>query len=91
MNVVNTPRSGSIAASKGSVSLVGAGPGAYDLLTIRAAKTLDSADVVYYDSLVDSSVLTHINPKARRVFVGKRKGFSAMPQQEIQNRRMVSK
>lgn len=86
MNVINTPRSGSVTASKGSVSLVGAGPGAYDLLTIRAAKTLDSADVVYYDSLVDASVLMHINPKARRVFVGKRKGFSAMPQQEIQNR-----
>lgn len=91
MNAINTPRSDSVPASRGSgsigsVSLVGAGPGAADLLTIRAAKTLESADVVYYDSLVDASVLTHINPKARQIFVGKRKGFSAMPQQDIQDR-----
>ena len=70
----------------GSVSLVGAGPGAADLLTIRAVKALEHADAVYYDSLVDDSVLAFVNPKARQIFVGKRKGFSAMPQQVIQDK-----
>jgi len=53
MNAINTPRSDVVPTSKGAgsigaVSLVGAGPGAADLLTIRAAKALESADVVYW-------------------------------------------
>ncbi|MEQ8736038.1 MAG: uroporphyrinogen-III C-methyltransferase [Rhodospirillaceae bacterium] len=70
----------------GSVKLVGAGPGAADLLTVRALKAIESADVIYYDSLVGSDVLTYIKPNTTRIFVGKRKGYSAFPQKVIQDR-----
>lgn len=68
----------------GSVSLVGAGPGAADLLTVRALKALERADVVYYDSLVGDDVLECIKAGARRVFVGKRKGSKVMEQAAIE-------
>lgn len=71
---------------EGSVTLVGAGPGAADLLTLRAVLALETADAVYHDSLVDETVLDLIPTQAERVFVGKRKGFSAMSQQSIQDR-----
>ncbi|MEQ8508630.1 MAG: uroporphyrinogen-III C-methyltransferase [Rhodospirillaceae bacterium] len=70
----------------GSVKLVGAGPGAGDLLTLRALKAIESADVIYYDSLVGPDVLDYIKPDTTRVFVGKRKGYSALPQSVIQDR-----
>ena len=83
----NTPPSPTSApvAALGSVSLVGAGPGAKDLLTLRAVEALAHADVVYYDSLVDDAVLDFVPDAAACVFVGKRKGFSALPQQDIQD------
>lgn len=68
----------------GTVYLVGAGPGAADLLSIRALNALTSADVVYYDSLVSEEVLTHIPDHVRKVFVGKRKGSKAMEQHTIE-------
>lgn len=91
MNAIRIPNTDLTKTSEadqtvGSVSLVGAGPGAADLMTVRAARALERADAVYYDSLVDDTVLSHIKPSARRVFVGKRKGFSAMPQQVIQDK-----
>lgn len=67
----------------GSVSLVGAGPGASDLLTLRALRALEAADVVFYDSLVGDAVLALIQPGTRMVFVGKRKGSKAMEQAAI--------
>jgi len=70
----------------GSVKLVGAGPGAGDLLTLRALKAIEAADVIYYDSLVGPDVLTYIKPDATQIFVGKRKGYSALPQKVIQDR-----
>lgn len=73
----------------GSVTLVGAGPGAADLLTIRALRAIEAADVIYYDSLVGADVLSHIKPHTKRTFVGKRKGYSALPQQIIQDRMVV--
>lgn len=66
------------------VYLVGAGPGAADLLTIRARKALENADVVIYDYLVDSSVLNALNPRCEKIDVGKKSGFHALPQEEIQ-------
>ena len=57
----------------GRVSLIGAGPGDPDLLTLRAARRLAEADVVLYDALVDQRVL-ELAPRARRVDVGKRCG-----------------
>ncbi|NKB45925.1 MAG: uroporphyrinogen-III C-methyltransferase [Alphaproteobacteria bacterium] len=91
MNAIRKSRSDLTKTSEvdqtvGSVTLVGAGPGAADLMTVRAVRALEGADAIYYDSLVDESVLSHVKPNARRVFVGKRKGFSAMPQQAIQDK-----
>jgi uroporphyrin-III C-methyltransferase/precorrin-2 dehydrogenase/sirohydrochlorin ferrochelatase len=71
----------------GSVTLVGAGPGAPDLLTYRAAHRLATADLVLYDALVDRRTLD-LAPAARRVFVGKRAGRPSVSQTFI-NRVMV--
>jgi uroporphyrin-III C-methyltransferase len=57
---------------KGRVTLVGAGPGDPDLLTIAAAKAIASADVILVDDLVHPGVLAHASPAARIVHVGKR-------------------
>ncbi len=67
---------------QGSVALVGAGPGDPDLLTRRAVRRLEEADVVFYDALVDLDALS-LAPHARRVFVGKRAGRAAMGQETI--------
>lgn len=64
----------------GKVFLVGAGPGAADLLTLRAARVLASADVILVDDLVDDAVLAHAGPGARIVHVGKRGGCRSTPQ-----------
>jgi uroporphyrin-III C-methyltransferase len=72
---------------KGSVCLVGAGPGDPELLTRRAAARLAEADVVLYDALVDPEVLA-LAPSARRIFVGKRAGRPAVRQDFI-NRLLV--
>jgi uroporphyrin-III C-methyltransferase len=62
------------------VYLIGAGPGAADLLTLRAARALASADVVLVDALVDAAVLAHCRAGARILFVGKRGGCRSTPQ-----------
>lgn len=71
----------------GTVALVGAGPGAPDLLTRRAADRLAEADLVLYDALVDPAALV-LAVNARRVFVGKRAGRPAVRQSFI-NRLMI--
>ncbi len=70
--------------SSGKVYLIGAGPGAADLLTLRAARVLGAADVVLVDALVDPAVLTHCAAGARIVHVGKRGGCRSTPQAFIQ-------
>src|SRR5262249_8586205 len=72
----------------GKVLLVGAGPGDPELLTLKAAKVLRSADVVLHDELVSSEVLKLIPPTARLVNVGKRCGRKSVPQEET-NRLLV--
>jgi uroporphyrin-III C-methyltransferase/precorrin-2 dehydrogenase/sirohydrochlorin ferrochelatase len=67
----------------GSVALVGAGPGAADLATLRAVARLREADVVFYDRLVDPALLEHARPDAERVFVGKAPGVKAWSQARI--------
>jgi uroporphyrin-III C-methyltransferase len=67
----------------GKVFLVGAGPGDPELLTIKAQRVLQSADVVLYDSLVGPEVLKVISPSARRIDVGKRAGRKLLSQDEI--------
>jgi len=71
----------------GSVSLVGAGPGDPELLTVKAVRRLEEADLVLYDALVDIGALRHA-ARARRFFVGKRAGRPAIRQDAI-NRLMV--
>ncbi len=66
-----------------TVSLVGAGPGDPELITLKGAKRLAAADVVYYDALVSRELLSLCNPAARLVPVGKRRGVETMSQEEI--------
>jgi uroporphyrin-III C-methyltransferase/precorrin-2 dehydrogenase/sirohydrochlorin ferrochelatase len=74
---------GASGAAQGSISLVGAGPGAADLLTLRALRLLQEADIIYYDRLVDPGVLELARRDAERVFVGKEVGASSWPQDRI--------
>jgi uroporphyrin-III C-methyltransferase len=71
----------------GKVYLVGAGPGAVDLITVRGAKLLAQADIVFYDALVDPEML-ELCPQAEKVAVGKRCGKLSSAQQFI-NKRLV--
>ncbi len=66
-----------------SVTLVGAGPGDPDLLTIKGAKALSEAQVVLYDALANEEILTYAPKKSIKIFVGKRKGCHAYTQEQI--------
>lgn len=70
-------------AQTGHIALVGAGPGARDLLTLRAVERLQEADVIFYDRLVDPDVLELARRDAERVYVGKVVGAHAWPQERI--------
>ena len=63
-------------------TLVGAGPGDPELITLKGVKALGTADVVLYDALLDKRLLEH-TPGAKKIFVGKRKGVKAYSQEEI--------
>ncbi|QRF68885.1 siroheme synthase CysG [Ponticoccus alexandrii] len=76
-------RTEAMAPTGGSIAFVGAGPGAADLLTLRAVQRLQDADVIFYDRLVDPSVLELARRDAERVFVGKHVGAHAWPQERI--------
>lgn len=69
--------------TEGHIALVGAGPGARDLLTLRAVQRLQEADVIFYDRLVDTEVLELARRDAERIFVGKEVGACAWPQERI--------
>ena len=72
-----------ITSSSGSVTFVGAGPGAADLITVRGQKALSTAEVVLYDSLVSADMLKNCPSEAELVFVGKRAGLHSSVQTEI--------
>ncbi len=69
----------------GTVSFVGAGPGAADLITVRGLNLLSQAEVVLYDSLVSADLLKNCRADANLVFVGKRAGLHSIVQSEINN------
>ena len=74
-------------SSSGTVYLVGAGPGAADLVTVRAAKLLERADIVFYDALVPTEILAQAS-RAEKVAVGKRCGRHSTAQRFI-NKRLI--
>ena len=70
-------------ASRGKVFLVGAGPGDSELITVKGLRTLQRADVVIYDRLVNLDLLDEAPTHAIRIFVGKESGRHAVQQDEI--------
>jgi uroporphyrin-III C-methyltransferase/precorrin-2 dehydrogenase/sirohydrochlorin ferrochelatase len=71
------------APARHCVSLVGAGPGCADLLTLRGAQRLQSADIIFYDRLIDTGILDLAPKQATRIYVGKSPGHHVWPQQKI--------
>jgi uroporphyrin-III C-methyltransferase/precorrin-2 dehydrogenase/sirohydrochlorin ferrochelatase len=71
------------AGGEGKVAIVGAGPGDPDLLTVKALRALQNADIVFYDELVSSKILDRIRRDAARVPVGRRAGKSGIGQDAI--------
>jgi uroporphyrin-III C-methyltransferase len=65
------------------LTVVGAGPGDVDLITLKAIKVLKTADVVLYDALVNEDLLDFINTNAELIFVGKRRGCYKYQQEQI--------
>lgn len=67
----------------GNVFLVGTGPGDPELLTLKAVKVIQSADLLLYDRLVSNDVLDLVGPDARLLYVGKTAGYHSRTQEEI--------
>lgn len=65
------------------LTVVGAGPGDPELITIKAVKAIAAADVILYDALINVSLLEYASPHAELIFVGKRKGCYAYQQDQI--------
>lgn len=74
----------------GKVTLVGAGCGAYDLITVRGLRAVQSAQVIIYDDLIDDRLLAYAGEGCERIYVGKRKGIHSMSQEKI-NELLISR
>ena len=68
---------------KARVYLVGAGPGDPELLTLKAARLIATAEVVVHDGLVDDAIMAMINPSARLISVAKSRSKHSVPQDGI--------
>jgi uroporphyrin-III C-methyltransferase len=77
------PRTAAARARVGTVSLVGAGPGDPDLLTLKAARLIGAADVVVYDHLVGAGVMALVRRDAELVYAGKERANHSLPQADI--------
>ena len=75
--------SSSAPSNLGRVTLVGAGPGDPDLLTVKAARALAQAQLVLFDHLVSDAVMDLLPAGCERIHVGKKKGLHTLPQSEI--------
>ncbi len=65
------------------LTVIGAGPGDIELITLKAIKALKQADVVLYDALVNSELLSYVHPMTELIFVGKRRGCYRYQQEQI--------
>lgn len=69
--------------TNGTVYLIGAGPGNPDLMTLRGKALIEQADCLVYDALADSAMLAWAKPGCEKIYVGKRAGNHALPQEQI--------
>lgn len=74
---------GEIVEKQPRLTLVGAGPGDVELITLKAIKALQQADVILYDALVNPELLEHADADTPKLFVGKRSGEHSLTQDEI--------
>ena len=81
--LIDKARHEDVGQTVGRVTLVGAGPGAPDLLTVKAVRALQAADVILFDDLVSDGVLELARREARRMLVGKRGGRASCSQDDI--------
>jgi uroporphyrin-III C-methyltransferase len=75
---------------RGILTVVGAGPGDEDLITLKAIKAIKSANVILYDALINEALLNYATDDTELIFVGKRKGCYAFQQEQI-NELIVAK
>lgn len=68
------------------LTVVGAGPGDPELITLKALKALQEADVILYDALANQELLCYCRPEALQMYVGKRRGAASVSQEEINER-----
>ena len=69
--------------NKAKLTVVGAGPGDADLITLKALKVIASADVILYDALINTELLARAASHAEKIFVGKRRGCYSHSQDQI--------
>ncbi|MNR19039.1 Siroheme synthase [compost metagenome] len=81
LNLAASPRD---EAALGIVHIVGAGPGDPELLTLKALRALQDADVIIHDKLVSPQVLDRARRDAKRIYVGKARGDHSVPQDQIE-------
>ena len=78
--LMNTPQH---STRTGTVYLIGSGPGALDLLTLRAARLIAEADAIVYDHLIADGVLDLVRADAEKIYVGKESSNHTVPQEEL--------